>query len=161
MADLDRRKTGRPAKLDGLDTANSGGGRPDETRLLAALSGLTGRVIGGCRGRRRYQEFRKFLRQLEQLDRGFPGGLGLHVVLDDRGRTTARRFAGGWPGTRASGCTSRPMGPRGRSSSRAGSAGCGTFVVTHSAARGNRRRVLSPVSGDARGHREYRNQRRR
>ena len=65
--------------------------------MLAALSALTRRVIGECHGRRQYQEFLKFLRH---LDRGFPGALVLHVILDDRGthdRDTVRRCLAGHP----------------------------------------------------------------
>ena len=97
MAALERTKTGLPAKPACQDTTNAGCERPDETRLLAALSTLTGTVIGECHGRRRCQEFLKFLRH---LDRGFPGDLVLHVILDDHGthdRETVRRWLAGHP----------------------------------------------------------------
>ena len=97
IAALERTKTGLPAKPACPDTTNAGCERPDETRLLAALSALTGRVVGECYGRRRYREFLKFLRH---LDRGFPGDLVLHVILDDHGthdRETARRWLAGHP----------------------------------------------------------------
>ena len=96
VAALEPTKTGLPAKPACPDTTNAGCERP-ETRLLAALNGLTGRLIGECHGRRRYREFLKFLRH---LDRGSPGEVVLHVLLDDHGthdRATVRRWLAGHP----------------------------------------------------------------
>ena len=97
IAVLERTQTGPPAKPDRPDTMNVGGERADETMLLAALNVLTGRLIGECHGRRRDQEFLKFLRR---LDRGFPGDLVLHVISDDHGtpnRETVRKWLAGHP----------------------------------------------------------------
>jgi transposase len=54
--------------------------RHGTTTLFAALSMLDGSVIGQCPPRHRHQEFLKFLRT---LDREFPAGLDLHLILDN------------------------------------------------------------------------------
>src|SRR5438094_466988 len=51
-------------------------------RLIAALNVLDGKVIGECHGRHRHQEWLKFLRR---LDREFPKGVQLHLVMDNYG----------------------------------------------------------------------------
>ena len=48
--------------------------------LFAALDAKTGRVIGQCRPRHRAQEFRAFL---DEIDRGVPPDLEVHLVLDN------------------------------------------------------------------------------
>ena len=72
--------------------------RNGTTSLYAALEIATGKVIGHCYPQHRHQEFLDFL---NKLDREYPRGLELHVVLDNsqthhaRGRALA-------PSTRAS-----------------------------------------------------------
>ena len=76
---------------------NPGCERRDTTTLLAALNALMGRVIGERHGRRRHQEFLKFMRR---LDRAFPRDLVLHVILDNHGthdRDTVRQWLAGRP----------------------------------------------------------------
>jgi transposase len=48
--------------------------------LFAALDAKTGAVIGQCRPRHRAQEFRAFL---DEIDRGVPPDLEVHLVLDN------------------------------------------------------------------------------
>jgi transposase len=48
--------------------------------LFAALDAKTGGVIGQCRPRHRAQEFRAFL---DEIDRGVPPDLEVHLVLDN------------------------------------------------------------------------------
>jgi transposase len=59
--------------------------RNGTTTLFAALNVLTGMVIGQCLPRHRHQEFLKFLRT---LDREFPPGLELHLIVDNYGTHT-------------------------------------------------------------------------
>jgi len=59
--------------------------RHGTTTLFAALSMLDGSVIGQCLPRHRHQEFLKFLRT---LDREFPSGLDLHLIVDNYGTHT-------------------------------------------------------------------------
>ena len=97
IAALERTQTGLPAKPVYPDTMNAGCERPDGARLLTVLRALTGRAIGECHGRRRYQEFLKFLRR---LDRAFPRQLSLHVILDNHAtpnRATVRNWLAGHP----------------------------------------------------------------
>src|SRR5215212_1131372 len=54
--------------------------RHGTTDLFAALDAKTGTVIGACHRRHRAQEFRTFL---DEIDRGVPPGLDVHLVLDD------------------------------------------------------------------------------
>jgi len=54
--------------------------RHGTTTLFAALNVLDGTVIGACMPRHRHQEYLKFLRK---LDREFPRGLDLHLVVDN------------------------------------------------------------------------------
>ena len=53
--------------------------RNGTTTLLAALSVLTGVVIGQCLPAHRHEEFLKFLRT---IDREVPKGLAVHLILD-------------------------------------------------------------------------------
>lgn len=55
------------------------------TTLLAALSVLTGVVIGQCLPRHRNGEFLKFLRT---IDHQVPKGLQIHLILDNYGTQT-------------------------------------------------------------------------
>jgi hypothetical protein len=73
--------------------------------LFAALDTLDGSVISMCQPRHRHSEWLKFLRLIE---RRTPRHLSLHLIVDNYatlGRPTCRS---GWPGTRASSCTSHP-----------------------------------------------------
>ncbi len=54
--------------------------RHGTTSLFAALNVLEGTVIGQCLARHRHQEFLTFLRR---LDREFPRGLDLHLIVDN------------------------------------------------------------------------------
>ena len=54
--------------------------RHGTTDLFAALDARTGAVIGQCRPRHRTQEFRAFL---DEIDRGVPPDLEVHLVLDN------------------------------------------------------------------------------
>ena len=54
--------------------------RHGTTTLFAALDLVRGRVVGECHPRHRQQEFLKFLRR---LDREYPKGMDLHLVLDN------------------------------------------------------------------------------
>ena len=56
--------------------------RHGTTSLFAALDVLDGTVIGNCYERHRHQEFLKFLRR---LDKAFPKGKPLHLILDNYG----------------------------------------------------------------------------
>ena len=56
--------------------------RHGTTSLFAALNVLDGTVIGECYERHRHQEFLKFLRR---LNREFPRGKALHLILDNYG----------------------------------------------------------------------------
>src|SRR5438105_1884721 len=54
----------------------------NQAKGLDALEILEGKVIGQCFPRHRHQEFLTFLRR---LDKEFPEGLKLHLVLDNYG----------------------------------------------------------------------------
>ncbi len=95
IAVLDRTQPGLPKKPGCPGAMNPGCERHGTTTLLAALNALTGRVIGERHGHQRHQEFLKFLRR---LDRAFPRGLTLHVLLDNHGihnRETVRKWLAG------------------------------------------------------------------
>ncbi len=79
---LDRTQPGLPLKKGRCGTFTHDYKRNGTTTLFAALSMLDGRVVGQCQGRHRHQEWLKFLRR---LDREFPPGLTLHVVMDNYG----------------------------------------------------------------------------
>lgn len=77
---LDRTQPGLPMKKGRCGTMTHDYKRHGTTTLFAALNVLDGTVIGECMSRHRHQEFLKFLRK---LDRETPGGLTLHLILDN------------------------------------------------------------------------------
>jgi transposase len=77
---LDRTQPSLPIKPGRAGTMTHDYKRNGTTTLFAALSMLDGTVIGQCLPRHRHQEFLKFLRT---LDREFPPGLELHLILDN------------------------------------------------------------------------------
>jgi len=91
---LDRTQPGLPLKKGRCGAMTHDYKRNGTTTLFAAIELLHGKVIGDCYKRHRHQEFVKFLRR---LDREFPGGTPLHLVLDKlrrpqdpRGQTLAQ-----------------------------------------------------------------------
>ena len=79
---LDRTQPGLPMKRGRCGTMTHDYRRHGTTSLFAALDVLDGTVIGNCYERHRHQEFLKFLRR---LDRAFPKGKALHLILDNYG----------------------------------------------------------------------------
>src|SRR5437899_2773106 len=79
---LDRTQPGLPLKKGRCGTMTHDYKRNGTTTLFAALNVLDGKVIGECHGRHRHQEWLKFLRR---LDREFPKGVQLHLVMDNYG----------------------------------------------------------------------------
>jgi transposase len=79
---LYRTQPGLPIKKGRCGTMTHDYKRNGTTTLFAALEVLSGRVIGQCHGRRRHQEFIRFL---IRLDREFPGKVPLHLVMDNYG----------------------------------------------------------------------------
>lgn len=79
---LDRTQPGLPIKKGRCGTMTHDYKRNGTTTLFAALEVLQGKVIGQCHQRHRHQEFRKFLRTLDQE---FPGEIPLHLVMDNYG----------------------------------------------------------------------------
>ena len=79
---LDRTQPGLPMKKGRCATMTHDYKRHGTTSLFAALHLLEGTVIGECHARHRHQEFLKFLRR---LDREFPEGIDLHLILDNYG----------------------------------------------------------------------------
>jgi len=77
---LDRTQPGLPMKKGRCGTMTHDYKRHGTTSLFAALNVLQGTVIGSCYPRHRHQEYLKFLRQ---IDRQTPGGLDLHLILDN------------------------------------------------------------------------------
>jgi transposase len=77
---LDRTQPGLPMKKGRCGTMTHDYKRYGTTSLFAALNVLEGTVIGSCYPRHRHQEFLKFMRQ---IDRETPGGLDLHLILDN------------------------------------------------------------------------------
>jgi transposase len=77
---LDRTQPSLPMKRGRAGTMTCDYKRNGTTTLFAALSTLDGSVVGQCLPRHRHQEFLKFLRT---LDREFPRGLRLHLILDN------------------------------------------------------------------------------
>ena len=77
---LQRTQPGLPMKKGRCGTMTHDYKRHGTTTLFAALNVLDGKVIGECVPQHRHQEFLRFLRR---LDREFPKGLMLHVVLDN------------------------------------------------------------------------------
>ena len=79
---LDRTQPGLPMKRGRCGTMTHDYKRHGTTSLFAALDVLDGTVIGNCYERHRHQEFLKFLRR---LDKAFPKGKALHLILDNYG----------------------------------------------------------------------------
>ena len=79
---LDRTQPGLPLKKGRCGTMTHDYKRNGTTTLFAALNVLDGKVIGECHGRHRHQEWLTFLRR---LDREFPRGVQLHLVMDNYG----------------------------------------------------------------------------
>lgn len=79
---LDRSQPGLPMKKGRCGTITHDYKRNGTTTLFAALNVLDGTVIGDCLPRHRHQEFVKFL---HLLDREFPHGRDLHLILDNYG----------------------------------------------------------------------------
>lgn len=77
---LDRSQPGLPIKKGRCGTMTHDYKRHGTTTLFAALNFLDGTVIGECMPRHRHQEYLKFLRK---LDREVPGGLELHLIVDN------------------------------------------------------------------------------
>ena len=77
---LDRTQPSLPMKKGRCGTMTHDYKRNGTTSLFAALNLLEGTVIGECHSRHRHQEFLKFLRR---LDKKFPKGLALHIILDN------------------------------------------------------------------------------
>lgn len=77
---LQRSQPGLPMKKGRCGTMTHDYKRHGTTTLFAALNVLDGTVIGECMPRHRHQEYLKFLRK---LDREFPRGLDLHLVVDN------------------------------------------------------------------------------
>ena len=84
--------------------------RNGTTTLFAALNVLDGQGIGQRQQRHTHVEWLKFLRQ---IDRETPKGKTLHLIADKTPTTSTRPCRRGWPGTRASTCTSPPPQRRG------------------------------------------------
>jgi transposase len=79
---LDRTQPGLPLKKGRCGTMTHDYKRNGTTTLFAALEVAEGKVVGQCYARHRHQEFLKFL---QRLDEEFPGGIKLHVVMDNYG----------------------------------------------------------------------------
>ena len=79
---LNRTQPGLPLKKGRCGTMTHDYKRNGTTTLFAALDLLEGKVIGDFHKRHRHQEFLKFMRH---IDREFPGGKTLHVVMDNYG----------------------------------------------------------------------------
>ena len=77
---LDRTQPSLPLKKGRCGTMTHDYKRNGTTTLFAALSLLSGRLIGTCLPRHRHQEFLKFLRLLDQHT---PPDLDLHLILDN------------------------------------------------------------------------------
>jgi len=79
---LDRTQPSLPLKRGRAGTMTHDYKRNGTTTLFAALNYLDGTVIGRCLPRHRHGEFLKFLRV---LDREFPRGIDLHLIVDNYG----------------------------------------------------------------------------
>ncbi|MFC1935626.1 IS630 family transposase [Chloroflexota bacterium] len=79
---LQRTQPGLPMKKGRCGTMTHDYKRHGVTTLFAALNILDGWGIGECMPKHRHQEFLRFLRR---LDREFPKGTSLHLVLDNYG----------------------------------------------------------------------------
>jgi len=79
---LDRTQPGLPMKKGRCGTMTHDYKRNGTTCLFAAMNVLEGNVLGSCYPRHRHIEFLKFLRT---IDREVPGGLDIHMILDNYG----------------------------------------------------------------------------
>ncbi len=79
---LQRTQPGLPMKKGRCGTMTHDYKRHGTTTLFAALNVLDGRVIGECMAKHRHQEFLRFLRR---LNREFPKGTPLHLIVDNYG----------------------------------------------------------------------------
>lgn len=77
---LDRSQPGLPLKKGRCGTMTHDYRRNGTTTLFAALSVLSGELIGTCLPRHRHQEFIKFLRLIDEQT---PRELALHLILDN------------------------------------------------------------------------------
>jgi len=77
---LDRTQPGLPMKPGKAGTLTHDYKRHGTLNLYAALNLLDSTVVGECLPRHRHQEFLRFLRR---LDREFPKGRDMHLVLDN------------------------------------------------------------------------------
>jgi transposase len=77
---LDRTQPGLPLKKGRCGTMTHDYKRHGTTTLFAALSMLTGQLIGTCLPRHRHQEFLKFLRLIDEQT---PPEVDLHLILDN------------------------------------------------------------------------------
>jgi transposase len=79
---LDRTQPGLPMKKGRCGTMTHDYKRNGTTCLFAAMNVLEGNVLGSCYPPHRHIEFLKFLRT---IDREVPGGLDIHMILDNYG----------------------------------------------------------------------------
>jgi len=77
---LDRTQPGLPMKKGRAGTMTHDYKRNGTTTLFAALNMLDGSVIGACMPRHRHREFLRFLQLIDQRT---PGGLDLHLIVDN------------------------------------------------------------------------------
>lgn len=77
---LDRTQPGLPMKKGRAGTMTHDYKRHGTTSLFAALNILDGTIIGQCLPKHRHQEFLRFLKRLE---RAFPQGEDMHLILDN------------------------------------------------------------------------------
>jgi transposase len=82
---LDRTQPSLPLKPGRAGTMTHDYKRHGTTTLFAALDVLTGKVIGKCFDRHRYQEFLRFLRT---IDTQVPRKLQIHLIVDNYGTHT-------------------------------------------------------------------------
>lgn len=88
---LQRTQPGLPMKKGRCGTMTHDYKRHGTTTLFAALNVLDGHVIGECMPKHRHQEFLRFLRH---LDREFPEGRPLHLIVDNYGTHTQAKVQG-------------------------------------------------------------------
>ena len=77
---LDRSQPSLPMVKGRAATMTHDYKRHGTTTLFAALDVLSGKVIGSCLPKHRHTEFMKFL---NVIDAGVPGGLDVHLILDN------------------------------------------------------------------------------
>ncbi len=78
--------------------------RHGATTLFAALNTATSEVIAQCKPRHRHQEFLAFPRHVDQA---VPADLDVHLIVDNYATDKHPKVRRGWPGIRATTCTSR------------------------------------------------------